>query len=368
MNPYDFVRIDWTRAPERHAAKPHHRFEALSGRIEGSLTTLTPLFLPAKRPDGSPLIEMGGAGAFSQSRSHETRDNPRGYFIAGSSLKGLFRSVVEAVAPGCFWFFDGKYKSRKDGAVIETDYSMKLPADFRRCSSLGRLCPSCRLFGLIEGEALRLGNVGFEDAICTDAQPHDAIFTPILDGPKPRHDMWYLQNNKITGRKFYFHSQELREESELKKSRSGETLNAHIHPLGVNSSFTFAAEFINVEEQDFAALLYAMTLEAEMRHKFGYAKPCGLGSVHIQLTKLILRDPTARYRQGAGNTVYEGETLTTEVSRRVTPFGATIPPITLTDLRRIWRWPPVPGVNYRYPTQAQFAAHPRDPISSTDSW
>jgi hypothetical protein len=111
-----------------------------------------------------------------------------------------------------------------------------------------------------------------------------------------------------------------------------------------------------------------MTLEDGIRHKFGYAKPCGLGSVRMQLTRLTLRDPTTRYRQGAGDTVYEGNALVAEVHRRVTPFVARIPAVTLGDLRRIWQWPPAPGVTYRYPTQAQFAAHPHDPISSTDTW
>jgi hypothetical protein len=117
-----------------------------------------------------------------------------------------------------------------------------------------------------------------------------------------------------------------------------------------------------------------MTLEkgaeegTEMRHKLGYAKPCGLGSVHIQTTKLILRDPTARYRQNGGETVYKDAELTAEITRRVAPFIATIPAITRADLRRIWRWPPAPGVTYRYPTQRQFAAHPNDPISTTDNW
>lgn len=353
MNPYDFVHVDWTHPPERRAAKPHDRFDGLNGRIEGTLTTLTPLFLPARRPDGSPLTDMGGATLFSQSPCYRNASNPTGYFIAGSSLKGLFRTVVETVAQGCFWF------------CAEPDH---LPNAFKPCSRPDALCPACRLFGLIKGSSLRLGNVGFEDAVCTHIEPREAIYTTVLSSPKPHHTAFYLDGTNVAGRKFYFHHSHLHTESGWLPPHAQQHQNQFIRPLGTGSTFTFAAEFVNVEEDDFAALLYAMTLEEGIRHKSGYAKPCGLGSVHMQLTRLTVRDPTARYRQGEGNTVYEGSALAAEVGRRVTPFVARVPVVTLGDLRRIWQWPPASGVTYRYPTQAQFAAHLRDPISSTDTW
>ena len=368
MNPYDFVRVDWSHQPRRHRPTPHDRFDGLNGRIAGTLTALTPLFLPAKGFTGLPLVDMNGATQFSQSASYVTSANPKGYFIAGSSLKGLFRSLVETVAQGCFWFFDGKYKSKKDGQEIKSDHTAKLPASFRRCSNPNNLCPACRLFGLIEGETHRLGNVGFDDAVCIEVRPHDAIFTAALDTPKPRHESWYLQNDRIAGRKFYFHSLELLTERELKKTRRGIALNAHINPLGVGSTFSFSAEFTNVEEDDLAALLYAIALEEGVRHKFGYAKPCGLGSVQIQLTGLTLRNPVQRYHRGEGDIEFGAEALTAELHRRTSPFANRIYPVTLEDLRRVWRWVPDAGVTVRYPTQAQFADHTQDPISSTDTW
>jgi CRISPR/Cas system CSM-associated protein Csm3 (group 7 of RAMP superfamily) len=368
MNPYDFVRVDWTHQPARHRPKPHDRFDGLSGRISGTLTTLTPLFLPAKGPTGLPLVDMNGATQFSQSQAYVTADNPKGYFIAGSSLKGLVRSLVETVAQGCFWFFDGKYKSRKDGQEIHSDYLAKIPTPFKRCSDPDHLCPACRLFGLIEGDVHRLGNVGFGDAVCTDVRPHDAIFTAALDNPKPRHESWYLQSNRIAGRKFYFHSGELLTEREMKKTRRGVALNAYIHPLGAGATFSFAADFTNVAEDDLSALLYAVILEETVHHKFGYAKPCGLGSIQVQLTSLTLGNPLEHYQGGKGAEVFEGESLTAELGRRTTPFARSISAITLEDLRRIWRWPPMPGVTFRYPTQGQFADHTHDPISSTDTW
>lgn len=337
MNPYDFVRVDWNRLPQRRAAFRHDSFAGLSGRLEATLTAETPLFV--KRGNTSDFFTINNKPA-----------------IAGSSLKGLFRSVVETVAQGCFWF------------SAETP-----PSNFRPCSRSDALCPACRLFGLIKGNTLRSGNVGVEDAICTNAVSHPPIYTAILSNPKIRHAAFYFDDDdNIAGRKFYFHHREdnlLTATGWLPANAAPDRRqNQHIRPLGAGSSFTFAADFVNVKEDDFAALLYAMTLEPELRHHFGYAKPCGLGTVRIELTKLSLRDAAARYRQGTGATVFEGEALATEVNLRVGPFITTIPSITLSDLRRIWRWPPDSAVSFGYPTQSQFKAHPNDPISSTPKW
>jgi hypothetical protein len=355
MNPYDFVRVDWSHPPERRAAKPHHRFDGLSGRLEGTLTALTPLFLPARRPNGLPLTDRSDATLFSQASCYRNAQNPTGYFIAGSSLKGFFRTVVETIAQGCVWF------------CAEQNH---LPDAFNPCPYPPGVCPACRLFGLIKGPTLRLGNVGFDDAVCTHMEQHPAIYTVVLSSPKPRHTAFYLDGAHVTGRKFYFHHTHLLTTSGWlpPHAQPQQRQNQYIRPLGTGSTFTFSAVCVNVEEDDFAALLYAMTLEAGMRHKFGYAKPCGLGSVHVQCTRLTLQDPTARYRQGTGDTVYEGDALAAEVARRVAPLVARIPAVTLADLRRIWQWPPVLGVTYRYPTQTQFAAHPRDPVAATDTW
>jgi hypothetical protein len=340
MNPYDFVRVDWDQPPQRRAASQHDHFAGLSGRIEATLTAETPLFV--KRGNTSEFFTINNKPA-----------------IAGSSLKGLFRSVVETVAQSCFWF------------SVEAP-----PRDFRPCSSLAALCPACRLFGLISQtnkNTLRAGNVGFEDAVCVNRVEHPPIYTAILSSPKPRHTAFYFDDDDIiAGRKFYFHHRAdnlLTATGWLPANAAPEKRqNQYLRPLGIGSAFTFAAEFVNVAEDDFAALLYALTLEPEMRHHFGYAKPCGLGTVRIELTKLTLRDVTARYRQGASATEFVGTLLAAEISRRVTPFVDTIPSCTLNDLRHIWRWPPDPNVNYGYPTQAQFKANSDEPISTTPRW
>ena len=112
MNPYDFVRVDWSVPPRRARGNPHDRFTGLSGRIEATLTAETPFFLPSKSLEGEPEKDQSERTYFSQSPAYASIANREGYFLPGSSLKGLFRSIVETVAQGCFQHFDGKYKGK----------------------------------------------------------------------------------------------------------------------------------------------------------------------------------------------------------------------------------------------------------------
>ncbi len=102
MNPYDFVRIDWQKTPERHCPVWHHRFldkhgqPLYAGQIEMDVYTETPLFIYNPEDTGEPLQSM-------QNAQEE-------YIIPGSSLKGMLRSLVETLGNGCLTLFDGQYE------------------------------------------------------------------------------------------------------------------------------------------------------------------------------------------------------------------------------------------------------------------
>ena len=177
-----------------------------------------------------------------------------------------------------------------------------------------------------------------------------------------------MDAGRVAGRKFFYHHLDnlLTASGWLPPNAGpGFRQNQRIHPLGAGSRFSFAVEFTNVEEGDFAALLYALVLETGIWHKLGYAKPCGLGSVAIRPTRLALRDPAARYREGAGTAVYEGPALQAELQRRLQPFAQTIPKVTRGDLGRIWRWPPAEGARYVYPDRDWFNKNSQAPLEAT---
>jgi CRISPR/Cas system CSM-associated protein Csm3 (group 7 of RAMP superfamily) len=352
MYPYDFVRMDWDKGVARRSAKPHNRFEGISGRLTGTITALTPIFIPENR----------GPTMRRTQYKHFLTNRQRHAIIPGSSLKGLIRGLVETIGPGCWWLFNGEYDDGHDGKI---SYWEKLPNDFHQCPDAEeKLCVACRMFGLIRGSTLLLGHVGFEDAVCEQIVKYDPLYTIILGSPKPRHTAFYLdEEGKLAGRKFYYHHSTppvdkgkwLPDGAPLTRTAQ----NAYIQPLGAGSNFTFSAHFDNLAQDELRLLLYALALEPEMRHKIGYAKPAGLGSVQVSLTRLELIDYRQRYtRPDGGRTTYTDEALQRYVTEQIEPFVQDRTSITLQDLRRIWAWPGRDDL--RYPSWEWF----QDPENS----
>ncbi|NJN68116.1 MAG: hypothetical protein HC884_16095 [Chloroflexaceae bacterium] len=182
MNPYDFVRVEWKQPGRRAAALKADRFGGISGRLEGTITALTPILIRRKDKKSPDPFMVNGEGT---------------EIIPGSSLKGLFRSLVETVGGGAWWFFGDK--------------EANLPPAFRRPADPDHLDAACRMFGFLNGGQVLQGRVCFDDAVCTVRRDREAFYTCILSTPKPRHRVWYLDagGRYVAGRKFYFHAQEL---------------------------------------------------------------------------------------------------------------------------------------------------------------
>ena len=346
MNPYDFVPIDWDKPPIRKPASPHDRFSGTSGKIEGTITAETPIFI-----FDSPK-RMHGAESFITNHQGQ-------HIIPGSSLKGLFRSLVETVGNGCFLFFDGKYEDKDINDVI--DYTTELPEDFKKCETAD-LCIACRMFGAMHSsDMLSLGHVSFNDAVEVSICEHEAVYTIALMGPKPRHEAFYLAPEWITGRKYYFHQPRGLPAAPQTKT----DYNEHIIPVDTGSQFAFSLQFTNLETLELQSLLYTLVLEQDMRHKIGYAKPAGFGSVHFDVKKLTLIDYVNRYTANQGITEYEGEGLKTYLLEQTQLFTDDTTSPTLNALRRIWRWDPNDTTSYRYPSQDWFDKNSNAPIRET---
>ena len=352
MNPYDFVRVDWSRPPSRTPYTPHDRFTGWTGYLDCRLTVETPLFIPKPRTAGASVVS--GPKDF-------ITNGTKTPVVPGSSLKGLVRSLVETLGPGCWKLYDGQYKDRDK---YGDDKPIPLPSLFRPCMDNQRLCPACRMFGLVSGnEASLLGKVGIDDALCEEARPHAAVFTPILGGPKPRHTVWYTDlEGRPAGRKYYFHHTQIQTENALRKTKGDVVINEHIKPLDQGTVFTFRVHFSNMADDELALLVYALALEPAMRHKLGFAKPAGFGSVRVMVQSLRRQKMADRYR-GVGPEQLSGDALDRLVDELKVQATRSIAPVTLGDLRRIWRWPPVG--TYRFPSQDWFRDYPTTPISET---
>jgi len=121
-----------------------------------------------------------------------------------------------------------------------------------------------------------------------------------------------------------------------------------------------------LEADDFAAQMLAITLQPSMRHKIGYGKPIGLGSIELIPTKLVLVDYTKRYTQGnlkQGFSTWEGEDELQPlfdvhmqmVSEEVMHFMQQyLAQNAMKELQRIWQWEPEKGIEYFYPDKRRW--------------
>lgn len=378
MNPYDFVPLDTQHPPQRRRPVWHHVLASTgthpsklySGHLYLYIKTETPLFIR----DGNSPSDPRALKAHICNKAGKQ-------IIPGTSLKGLLRSVVETVCNGCMTVFH-----------MPLEYTHNpVPPGFAYCTSNTSLCIACRLFGMMpagqRNAEVFLGKVNIGDAeVYEDSLNfYEPIYTAVLDTPKPRHRAFYLdlQGRYIAGRKFYFHHNgEPRTAQQLLEIRNkpGEYRNQYIEPLDTDVEFEARIDFSNLEADEFAALLLAVTLQRfkrwDMRHKIGYGKPIGLGSIRIDATKLCLVDYATRYTSRSANrgiTEYGLDKVTTLVQEHMASLDPQIHEAwmrfsslsSLEHLYHIWQWPPERTVEYAYPSQKWFKEHAQARIKNT---
>jgi hypothetical protein len=369
MNPYDFVPIDEAHRPElrrpvwHHVLVPDstHPARLYSGHLYIDIKTETPLFI------GTDL-----SGRDPRQLKEHIRNKADQYIIPGTSIKGLLRSVVETLCNGCL--------------VVYSDRHYPAPAGFAACQDNTQLCIACRLFGMMarrRNPPVFLGKVSPEDALAyeNDLAFHEPIYTAVLDNPKPQHRAFYLNARRvIAGRKFYFHQNKLQILDRLlpRRDKPDQYRNQYIKPIKTDSWFYGRINFRNLEADELAALLFALTLEPDMRHKIGYGKPIGLGSIWINVTDLTLVDYATRYTNARtdpnhGITTYNRDQVKALIEEQMASLDTEVHAAwqrlrsqpALSHLRRIWEWEPDPTVEYFYPEKAWFDAHPTAPIVAT---
>ncbi len=386
MNPYDFVPLA-QRSPERRMPVWHnvlkntdeHGRKLYSGYLHVYIEAETPLFIP-----NTNTSTLDPAYPYPTYAKEHICNNAGRYIIPGMSLKGLLRSVVETLCNGCLRVF------HKPDGYLDTS----IPPGFAACHDNTSLCIACRLFGMMpenqKNARVFLGKVNIGDALVYEdtLSVHESIHTAILEAPKPRHLAFYLDPAKryIAGRKFYFHHHgrlnteddliEIRSRSERVNDRLKKFRNQYIQPLDTGTEFGARIDFTNLEANEFAALLLAITLKLDMRHKIGTGKPIGLGSIRMVLTELCLVDYATRYtafRLDRGMSRYNMDEIAMLVDDRMASFDEHVNATwlhfyeqpALEHLHAIWEWPPASQVTYNYPGRDWFDVHPHARIADT---
>lgn len=328
--PFDFV--PYPSSIERSAPPDHDAFGGHSGTLSCSLEALSPFLIMGEERAES------GTGRFQQ-------DDFGRYVIPGSSLKGMVRSVFEAIVPSCVRTVAGKNRKYVSKAVSS-------------CSRRNRLCPACRTFGMLDRGEIHKGVVNVGEAHAVEPKHHGMVVTDSLWGPNPDKSWRYGSPNDPAGRKFYFHHQDTPE------AQYGGNNVIQLEPLGAGSRFQFDVTFENLTQELLRGLVASLVLSdrvdypealaggeeaVAIRHKLGYGKPIGFGSVKISIDRAeVDADTTDRYRSFSSSPeVYEGDELDAWIEEQRRPYFEK-PSKQVRELARILRYPQRPGTFYTY--------------------
>ena len=323
INPYNFVPLDlkngpdrteWTKDPtERHKIHMHHRLSenTYSGQLMLRFHTITPIFIPSYS-QGDVVKERyrNEDERLTFKRFYRSGDAPA---IPGTSIRGMIRSVFEALTNSCMALFAETYiKDRNKQYYQASNYKRE------QCNAQNGLCAACSVFGTILGDDLSFqGKVRFSDAIGKKENLENGEWIlKELSAPKPaRHVPFYAEDGNSShsgprGRKFYFHHdpEKVSNKNYITQNRHNQRNRKILERLKAGVSLSATMDFQGLTEKELGALLYALELEYNtveknggkiikrlLAHKIGMGKSLGLGSIGIQITGGRIEKGAARY-------------------------------------------------------------------------
>jgi CRISPR/Cas system CSM-associated protein Csm3 (group 7 of RAMP superfamily) len=342
-NPYRLIPIRSEIVREKPVTD--EKFRGISGFICCTLENLTPLFIGGKRSDKQEFLTSQGKR-----------------IIPGSSLKGMLRSLAEVVGGGCFI----TQRHRNNGARYDRTYDA--------CKRIDSLCLACRMFGMMErGTKARVhrGKISIGDGVMENEKPKAKKFDIYLSNSGTRHVPFYLSpdSGQLDGkaRKFYFHQPARKDSVPAIPANIRERQQiTGIPALKPGHTFSFTLQFSNLVQEELELLVYCLALEpyvevtiqavelrlkGPLRHKIGYAKPLGLGSCHISITRFTyLDDPKMRFAslRQKGETILQGEALEKEIAQLTQKMTNDRSP-TMQHLRKMLVWDESDPRVFRYP-------------------
>lgn len=339
-NPYRLIPVK--DSVDRKSPITDEKFRGASGIIECTIKNLTLMFVGKNRLNSQMFL------------TRKTKQGDR-YVIPGSSLKGMLRSLGEIVGAGCF--VTGIY-----------DKSVK---NLAPCNNAGKLCITCRMFGMMErgkGARVHKGKVSIGDALLQEDRPSTGKFQILLSNCGTRHEPFYRSPHTGTldgkSRKFYFHQPQC--------TNSVPSIPENLKPRAWNIDallpghhFNFEVQFSNLPKEELDLLLYILALEKDvtvsvgekglslqgpLRHKIGNAKPLGMGSCRISIKRLtLLPGPKDRFSSlRIQNQVLEGDELRKEINNRIKRYSGD-KSSTMENFRKMMVWDETDGRDFRYP-------------------
>ncbi|MEB3217893.1 MAG: RAMP superfamily CRISPR-associated protein [Nostocales cyanobacterium 94392] len=192
--------------------------------------------------------------------------------IQGSSLKGCMRSVYEAITNSTL-------------TVITSRYRHKIPQERLPCRKKTELCPASRVFGALNWQGL----IEFNDAKC-EKIGFSTGFMPSLHAPQPIvkdkknsenfiNSNYFDTNNKVKGRKFYYHT--------IRAIEKGENQGIAVQQAARAYTFTTQIQFKNLKPEELGTLLVILGQDSKypIALKVGGGKPIGMGTMTVEITQ-----------------------------------------------------------------------------------
>ncbi|MEC4818779.1 MAG: RAMP superfamily CRISPR-associated protein [Scytonema sp. PMC 1069.18] len=282
--PYELVSLPSVE-PKRNAPVGQEKFRSdrISGKIPLTLTVKTTAFV------ASGVVAMGS------DISNQTRNIPliktsvlrnQGVIIPGSSLKGVVRSIYEAITISCLC------KTKADRTTI--------PNGYRECLDQKNLCPACQVFGAMGWQGL----IRFPDAITTQTKSSTG-FMPSLYAPRPKREAYY-KNGKVAGRKFYYHT--------IKAVDKGQQKGIAVQQAGSEFIFSTQLHFMNLTLAELGTLFIVLGQDKPnnpIALKVGGGKPIGMGTMEIaEIHEIELLQTQQDWKQRYCNYIQSPENLT----------------------------------------------------------
>ncbi|MBE0427719.1 MAG: hypothetical protein IBX72_13885 [Nitrospirae bacterium] len=331
-NPYNFVFIDEKNIRrERDFLSP--KSDVYSGQIKCAIRFLSN-FITA----GENTLEQ---------KKQQKINNRIG--IQASSLKGMLRATAEAISNSCISMMSNQYKYRfmrrmpigtssssgveyrkvseegRDWLVFDHKSLIYKDGLIDSCDNKKGLCICCRLFGTSAKEDKETeesfsykGKIRLSDALYLgiydkngniNEKANNPIVTKYLkkhslSNPKNHHEGFYLNGNKIKGRKFYYHHKD------DKLLDSGQADTVLVELIKKDAVFEFTISFENLIKEEYGLLLTTLELEPGLGHKIGMGKPLGLGSCAIDVTEIkeFTKERYLSMGEGTGK-VYKSDEL-----------------------------------------------------------
>ena len=292
LSPKPYAMVSFPQKPivrKKPAGHDQYLSQCCHGTLFLKLTVCTPLHVSTgvlatgedvnKR--GIPLI-----------KTMETQDTQK-LIIPGSSLKGVIRSVYEAITNSTLGVV-GREKGR-------------IPKDRFPGNDKTKLCPASRIFGAMNWQGL----VSFNDAKC-DKQQFTVGFMPSLHRPHPERKA-YNKGKYVAGRKFYYNFGRAVDQ--------GQNRGIPVQQAGTEYIFTTQIQYKNLTEAELGTLLVILGQDKNnaIALKIGGGKPIGMGTVTTEIIELEhYQNIQERYKKyDTSSAILSGQELQNIVERLI---------------------------------------------------